>query len=99
MAHVAVVSRGERIGPCVWMGFAELSGGASVTHVSAGDYVTLRVLNVGGFDEAVTIREDARLFCLQADADVPSVAAALIGGCALLAFARGVKRPALLGDI
>lgn len=81
------------------MGFAELSGGASVTYVSAGDYVTLRVLNVGGFDEAVTIREDARLFCLLADADVPSVAAALIGGCALLAFARGVKHQALLGDI
>lgn len=81
------------------MGFAELSGGASVTYVSAGDYVALRVLNVGGFDEAVTIKEDARLFCLQADADAPSVAAALIGGCALLAFARRVKRQALLGDI
>ena len=71
------------------MGFAELSGGASVTYVSAGDYVALRVLNVGGFDEVVTIKEDVRLFCLQADADAPSVAAALIGGCALLAFARG----------
>ena len=77
------------------MGFAELSGGASVTYVLAGDYVALRVLNVGGFDEAVTIKEDARLFCLQADADAPSVAAALIGGCALLAFARGAcLRPA-----
>ena len=86
-------------GPCVWMGFAELSGGASVTYVSAGDCAALRVLNVGGFDEAVTIKEDVRLFCLQADADAPSVAAALIGGCALLAFARGVKRRALLGDI
>lgn len=77
------------------MGFAELSGGASVTYVSAGDYVALRVLNVGGFDEVVTIKEDVRLFCLQADADAPSVAAALIGGCALLAFARGAcLRPA-----
>ena len=81
------------------MGFAELSGGASVTYVSAGDHVALRVLNVDGFDEVVTIKEDVRLFCLQADADAPSVAAALIGGCALLAFARGVKRQALLGDI
>lgn len=57
------------------------------------------VLNVGGFDEVVTIKEDVRLLCLQADADAPSVAAALIGGCALLAFARGARRQALLGDI
>ncbi len=79
------------------MGFAELSGGASVTYVSAGDYVALRALNVGGFDEVVTIKEDVRLFCLQADADAPSVAAALIGGCALLAFARGGQAPGVVG--
>ena len=81
------------------MGFAELSGGASVTYVSTGDCAALRVLNVGGFDGAVTIRDDARLFCLQAEADALSVAAALIGGCVLLAFARRVGRQALLGGI
>ena len=79
------------------MGFAELSGGASVTYVSAGDYVALRVLNVGGFDEAVTIKEDARLFCLRADADAPSVVAALIGGCARFSPLRGGQAPGVVG--
>lgn len=70
--QVVVQRDASATGPCVWMGFAELSGNASATYISAGDYAALRVLNVGGLDEAVTIKDEARPYCLQADADEPS---------------------------
>lgn len=57
---------------CFWTGNAELSGNASVTYVSAGDYASLRVHNAGEAKEAITIEDNAKLYCLQLNEDLPS---------------------------
>lgn len=71
-AQIDVTRPDDATTPCVLKGFAELSGSASVSYTSTGDYVPLRVENVGKASEALTLRDSANLFCLHSKRDLPS---------------------------
>ena len=58
---------------CEWNGPCVLSGNANVTYTSSGDYAPLQVgVKNGDNTHAVTLEDNAKLYCLQNDAEAPS---------------------------
>lgn len=58
---------------CEWNGPCVLSGNANVTYTSSGDYAPLQVgVTNGDNTHAVTLEGNAKLYCLQKDAEAPS---------------------------
>ena len=73
---------------CEWNGPCVLDGSASVKFISNNDYAALKVGVKSGDDtHSLTLKDNAKLYCLQANAAVPSANAvdglALFGSAAL----------------
>lgn len=58
---------------CEWNGPCVLSGNANVTYTSFGDYAPLQVgVKSGDSTHSLTLEDNAKLYCLQDDAETPS---------------------------
>ena len=56
----------------VWCGTCELAGSANVTYVGNGSYAPLQVGNYTTSSHSLTIKDSAKLYCVQDDASAPS---------------------------
>ena len=74
---------------CEWNGPCVLDGNANVTYIGGGRYPALKVgVKVNDPTHSVTLKDNAKLYCLQDDMDAPSTAyvdgLSIFGGAPLL---------------
>lgn len=55
-----------------WEGTCELAGSAKVTYTGCGNYPALKLGQSGNITHSLTLKDNAKLYCVQADASDPS---------------------------